>query len=75
VNRPIMMKLSALMSRLLYLESMDEQYGPNRGRAYEHEAITWVIGELADTYPAEIAEAEIVAEDRDRRRAEKQHGG
>jgi len=71
-----MMRISSLISRVLYLEDMDRTHGDHhKGRGYERDAIEWAIRELAARYPTEASEAEIVAEDRERRRQERKHGG
>ena len=75
MDRAIAMHIANLIGRLIHLEDLARQHGPNMGRDREHDAIEWTLHDLGERYPAEVAEAEIIAEDRQRRRAERAQYG
>jgi len=76
---PIAQHLSYLIGRMRYIESQDEKYGFNRGRACETEALAWALADLGERYPGAADHAVQIADEREeylaRRRAEREQRG
>lgn len=58
MNNDISSHLWTLLSRLSYMERRTEEFGPDRNRLRETQALTWALEELAEQFPTEYRDAE-----------------
>ena len=75
VYDPIPTRIAELMSRIAYLDDLDEQQGFCRWRARESDALTWAVEQLTEAYPESVDDACQIAAGRvEYRRTRKRDG-